>query len=40
MEENYFAGVPIESLFTYAMTKRMLYAGMTALAKQYDLGYL
>ena len=40
VEENYFAGMPIESLFTYAMTKRMLYAGMMALAKQYDLKYL
>jgi GDP-L-fucose synthase len=39
-EENYLTGMPIESLFTYAMTKRMLYAGLLALNKQYKLNYL
>ena len=39
-EANYLAGVPIESLFTYAMTKRMLYAGMLALSKQFGLKYM
>ncbi len=39
-EENYLTGLPIESLFTYAMTKRMLYAGLLALNKQYNLNYL
>ncbi len=39
-EENYMSGVPIESLFTYAMTKRMLYAGALALNKQYGMKYL
>lgn len=39
-EENYLAGTPIESLFTYAMTKRMLYVGLMALRKQYGLRYL
>ena len=39
-EENYLAGSPIESLFTYAMTKRMLYVGMLALEKQFGLKYL
>ncbi len=39
-EENYLRGVPIESLFTYAMTKRMLYAGLLALRKQFGLEYL
>lgn len=39
-EENYMDGVPIDSLFTYAMTKRMLYAGLLALNKQYGLKYL
>ena len=39
-EENYLRGVPIESLFTYAMTKRMLYAGLLALNKQFGLEYL
>jgi len=39
-EENYLVGEPIDSLFTYAMTKRMLYVGLLALAKQYELEYL
>lgn len=40
VEENYLIGKPIESLFTYAMTKRMLYAGLLALNKQFGLKYL
>ena len=40
IEENYLVGKPIDSLFTYAMTKRMLYSGLIALQKQYDLKYL
>ncbi len=40
VEENYLVGQPIESLFTYAMTKRMLYAGQLALHKQFGLKYL
>ena len=39
-EENYLNGMPIDSLFTYAMTKRMLYVGLLALQKQYDQKYL
>jgi GDP-L-fucose synthase len=39
-EENYMAGTPIESLYTYAMTKRMLYAGVLALRRQFGLSYL
>lgn len=39
-EDNYFAGVPIDSLFTYAMTKRMLHAGQLALHKQYGHRFL
>lgn len=39
-EENYLAGTPIESLYTYAMTKRMLYVGMLAMHRQYGLRYL
>jgi GDP-L-fucose synthase len=39
-EERFLEGQPIESLFTYAMTKRMLYVGLLALAKQYGLKYL
>jgi GDP-L-fucose synthase len=40
VEENYLEGTPIDSLFTYAMTKRMLHVGAMALAKQYGLKYL
>jgi GDP-L-fucose synthase len=39
-EEYYLSGQPIESLFTYAMTKRMLYAGLRALRAQFGLHYL
>ena len=40
VEENYLAGTPIESLFTYAYTKRMLYAGLMALRREFGLRYL
>jgi GDP-L-fucose synthase len=40
VEENYLVGTPIESLFTYAMAKRMLYVGLLALHKQFGLNYL
>jgi len=40
VEENYLDGTPIDSLFTYAMTKRMLYAGLLALSRQFGLKYL
>lgn len=39
-EENYMIGTPTPSLYTYAMIKRMLYAGLLALNKQYNLKYL
>jgi GDP-L-fucose synthase len=40
VEENYLVGMPIASLFTYAMTKRMLYAGQLAIEKQFGLRHL
>jgi GDP-L-fucose synthase len=40
VEENYLQGMPIDSLFTYAMTKRMLYVGLMALRRQFNLEYL
>lgn len=40
VEENYMDGEPIDSLYTYAMTKRMLYQGARALNKQYGMHYL
>lgn len=39
-EENYLVGLPTESLFTYAMTKRMMYAGCLALRKQFGQRFL
>lgn len=39
-EENFLLGHPTESLFTYAYTKRMMYVGLNALAKQFGLKYL
>src|SRR5205814_3932279 len=40
VEEQYLSGTPIESLFAYAMTKRMLYVGLRALQQQFGLSYL
>jgi GDP-L-fucose synthase len=39
-EEHYLEGTPIDSLFTYAHTKRMLLIGQMALQKQYGLHWL
>lgn len=39
-EDDYMKGEPHESLYTYAMTKRMLYEGCRALNKQFDMKYL
>lgn len=39
-EENYMVGTPIKDLYTYAMTKRMLFAGQMALNNQYGMAYL
>jgi GDP-L-fucose synthase len=39
-EENYMLGEPVESLYTYAYTKRMLWAGLLALRKQFGLNFL
>jgi GDP-L-fucose synthase len=39
-ETDYMAGEPIDSLYTYAMTKRMLYQGARALSQQYGMRYL
>lgn len=40
VENNYLQGKPIDSLFTYAMTKRMLLSGVMALHQQFGLDYL
>lgn len=39
-EEDYLNGEPVESLYTYAMTKRMLLQGARALEQQYGLNWL
>ncbi len=39
-ESQYMDGEPIDSLYTYAMTKRMLYQGARGLQQQYGLRYL
>jgi len=39
-EENYLEGGPDFGLFTYAMTKRMVYVGLKALQKQFGMKYL
>lgn len=39
-EPYYLTGKPIDSLFTYAMTKKMLLVGAMALQKQFGLNYL
>lgn len=39
-EDTYMAGEPIDSLYTYAMTKRMLFQGARALHAQYGLRWL
>ena len=40
VEENYLKGEPLDSLFSYAMTKRMLLAGLISMRRQYGLEYL
>jgi GDP-L-fucose synthase len=40
VEENYLLGLPTPSLFTYGMTKRMMYVGLLALEKQFGHRYL
>lgn len=39
-EENYLAGLPIDRFYGYAMSKRMLLAGLQTLRQQYGLRYL
>ena len=39
-EQNYLLGEPEPSLYTYAMTKRMLLIGLQSLSEQYDLNWL
>ncbi len=38
-EENYMVGEPDRDLYTYAMTKRMLYQGLLALHDQFGMSY-
>jgi GDP-L-fucose synthase len=38
-EENYMVGEPDRDLYTYAMTKRMLYTGLLALKHQFGMRF-
>jgi GDP-L-fucose synthase len=38
-EDNYLVGTPIDSLYTYAMTKRMLQVGLASLQRQFGLSH-
>jgi GDP-L-fucose synthase len=38
-EENYMVGEPDRDLYTYAMTKRMLYTGLLALQHQFGMSF-
>lgn len=40
IESNYLIGQPINSLYTYAMTKRMLQVGLESFSHQYGMKYL
>jgi len=40
VEDQYLQGQPIESLYTYAMTKRMLYVGLRAIHQQFGGTFL
>ncbi len=40
IEKDYLKGQPLQSLFAYGMTKRMLMIGQQALSKQFGLKYL
>jgi GDP-L-fucose synthase len=39
-EDNYLLGPPEQSLYTYAMTKRMLLVGLQSIQQQYGLEWL
>ncbi|NQT91719.1 MAG: NAD-dependent epimerase/dehydratase family protein [Lentisphaerae bacterium] len=40
VEDNFLKGEPISSLYTYAMTKRMLHVGALSLRKQFELEFM
>ena len=40
VEDNFLRGEPIASLYTYAMTKRMLHVGALSLRKQFGLEFM
>ncbi|MBI3190347.1 NAD-dependent epimerase/dehydratase family protein [archaeon] len=39
-EDNFLKGLPEDSLFSYAMTKRMLYSGLISINRQFGLKYM
>lgn len=40
IEDNYLKGEPIDSLYSYAMSKRMLLVGLKSFHAQYKMNYL
>jgi GDP-L-fucose synthase len=40
VEQEYLKGAPIESLYAYGQSKRMMYIGMLTMHKQYGMKYL
>lgn len=40
VEDNFLNGEPISSLYTYAMTKRMLHVGALAMRRQFGLDFM
>lgn len=39
-EDNYLLGIPHTSVYSYGMTKRMLYVGLQSMQRQYGMDYL
>lgn len=39
-EENYLLGIPHKSVYSYGMTKRMMYVGLQSMHDQYGMDYL
>lgn len=40
IEENYLEGSPIETFYSYAMTKRMLEVGLRTISNQFNINYI
>ena len=40
VESNYMLGIPLDKYYSYAMTKRMLFAGLRSLNAQFNMNYV